>query len=549
MKRKYKKFTSLLLAVMMIFSVSSCDLFDLDINQDPNNPTQASLELLLTNAMLDASSTFAGGLNDMASGFVGQTTSTDNFSMDNSTWNGTWNFLYSSPLNDLERIIVAAQAQGNNPHYLGVARVLKAYYFSIMVDLWGNVPYFEAFKGDQGNKEPTYDNGSLVYADLLTLIDSASVNFSKISPVKVLGDVVYGGDITKWKKAAKSLKLKLLLQTSKTNPNAAADIQALVTAGGFITSPADDFQFRFGKLKAPDDRHPWYQNGYAGGEAGANYFGHQFMVEMLAKRDPRTPFYFKRQTKKVLDPNEPTDKQTIPCSQRDDCVYSYLVLNPTMTNLIFGKTPASLTASEKEYLAGFFGRDRSDPSGIPNDNPIRTTIGSYPAGGVFDDVPETTGGNKLGSGDGIFPMITSWMVNFYLLEAQISLGVISGSADDVLLRKALEAQMLKVFSIGAAADPTITADTTKAVVQGWTTRFGWPVTFKTPNALIKEVVAAYPSTGSSQAKLQYAIKQAWFTNFGNGLELYNTFRRTGLPNDLQEPLERPRQFEIGRAHV
>src|SRR5690242_15465713 len=123
MKLIRKSGTGLILTIVMMFSVSSCDMFDLDINTDPNNPSQASLELLLTNVMLDASSTFAGGLNDMASGFMGQSTANDDFNLNNSSWNGTWNFLYSGPLNDLERIIVAAEAQGNNPHYLGVAQV------------------------------------------------------------------------------------------------------------------------------------------------------------------------------------------------------------------------------------------------------------------------------------------------------------------------------------------------------------------------------------------------------------------------------------------
>lgn len=58
MKIFQKKGSGVMLAIAMLFTVSSCDPFDLDINSDPNNPSQASLELLLTNVMLDASSTF-----------------------------------------------------------------------------------------------------------------------------------------------------------------------------------------------------------------------------------------------------------------------------------------------------------------------------------------------------------------------------------------------------------------------------------------------------------------------------------------------------------
>ena len=547
MKLIRRKGAGLIMVGLMLFSVSSCNLFDLDINTDPNNPSQASLELLLTNVMLSSSSTFAGGLNNMASGFMAQTTAWDDFNMNNSSWNGTWNGLYAGPLNDLERIIATAEAQGNNPHYLGIAQVLKAYYYSLMVDLWGDIPYSEAFKGDQGTKAPAYDNDEAIYADLLSLLDKAVANFGLTSPVRVLGDVIYNNGATgtsastqigRWKKAAKSLKLRLLLQISKKDPSVSTQIQALVDEGDIILKSADDFQFKFGKLVSPDNRHPWYQDGYSGGEAGFSYFGHQLMYEMLLNKDPRTPFYFKRQTSSVLNQDDPTEKQTSPCSQRDDCIYSYFVLNPIITNALFGKDPATLSSKEQSYLAGFFGRDRSDPSGIPNDNPIRTTVGAYPAAGLFDDTAEKGGGNK-GSGDGIFPMITSWMMNFYLLEAQIRLGVTTGKTDSKLLSDALNAQIAKVFSIGVAADGGADSD-----VAGWPAKYGWPITYKTQSQFVTDVVAAYPSAGTESAKLQYVLKQAWFANFGNGFEIYNAFRRTGYPADLQAPLQRPRQFAL-----
>jgi|JI61114BRNA_FD_contig_101_258642_length_6070_multi_2_in_0_out_0_2 hypothetical protein len=559
MKIFQKKGSGLILAVVLLFSVSSCDLFDLDINTDPNNPSQASLDLLLTNVMLNASATFAGGLNNATSGFLAQTTSTDDHNMGNGSWNGTWNYLYSSPLNDLERIIVAATEQGNNPHYLAVAQVLKAYYFSIMVDLWGDVPYFTAFKGDTGDKAPAYDDQALIYADLIKLCDDAVANIALTSPVRILGDVMYGNGLVapsaaayttqmgRWRKAAKSLKLRLLLQTSRVDLSAAAKIQALVTEGDLILATADDFQFKFGNLQNPDDRHPWYQNGYAGGEAGFSYYGHQFMYEMLKAGDPRTPFYFHRQTEAILDPADPTDKQTIPCSQRPDCIYGYFVLSPGVTNGLFGVDPENLTSSRAKYLAGYFGRDRADPSGIPNDNPLRTTVGAYPAAGLWDGSASTGGGNK-GRGDGIFPMITSWMMNFYLLEAQISLGVTTGKADNVLLETALNAQIDKVLLLGAAAGGVVSmTDTSPA--DGSPDAWTFPIKYKTKVAFVAAVKAAYPTAGTSSQKLAYAIKQAWFANHGNGFELYNTFRRTGFPNDIQAPLETPRQFALSLPYA
>lgn len=543
MKKLRNKGVVAFLSILMVFSVSSCDIFDLDVNTDPNNPSQASLNLLFSNAILNASSTFAGDLNDSAMGFMSLTTSTDDFNMTNSSWNATWNYLYENPLADLDRVIAAAEEAGNVPKQLGAAKILKAYYFSLMVDLWGDVPFSEAFKGDQGIKSPVFDSGESVYANLFTLIDEGIAHLNETSSATIGGDLIYNGNVSRWVKAGYSLKLRLLIQTRRTDASAASKIEELValnnsTSGPiFITTAADDFQFRFSKTQNPDNRHPMYIDGYAGGEAGYTYFGSKFMAEMLANRDPRTPFYFKRQTDAVLNMEDPAQKQTAPCSQRDDCLYSYFPLSNFVSQMVFSKNAADLTGSERDYLAGYFGRDRSDPSGVPNDNPLRTTVGAYPAAGLFDDEAEEGGDNK-GSGDGIFPMITSWMVKFYLIEAQLSLGVDVGESNEDLLEAALTEQINKVFAVGVGADP----EDASGDVEEWGDLYDWPVTYQTPEDFVEEVVTGY--TNFAGEKLQYVLKQAWFANFGNGFEIYNAFRRTGFPGDLQAPLQIPRQFAL-----
>jgi hypothetical protein len=532
--KNYYLFFALLLLV-----VSSCEITDLDINTDPNNASEASLNLLLTSAQFEGVNTFAGGLNDATMGFQGINTSNDDFNFTNASWNGTWNFLYSGPLKDLEEIISGADPEVN-PNYLGIAQIMKAYYFTTMVDLWGDVPYSEAFKGnaEETITEPVYDSGASIYADAFLLIDQGITNLAKSQGVSVKGDIIYGGNLTRWRKAAKSLKLKLLINTRNVNSNTAA-IQSLISEGDLILSGSNDFQLRFSSLKNPDNRHPMYQAGYAGGEAGYSYFGHQLMYEMLSSKDPRTPFYFKRQTTEILDPEDPTAKQTIPCSQRDDCVYNYFVTSSKVTNGIFGVDPDGLTDSQASYLAGFFGRDRSDPSGIPNDNPLRTTVGAYPAAGLFDKSAGLTGGNKFGVGDGIFPIISSWMVKFWMLEAQIALNVNTGYTESDLLAEAIGDQMKKVISVGTSADPQASSD-----ISNWPNLYSWPIVFKTENEYINSIISDYPTSGSSNQRLNTVLKHAWFANFGNGFEGYNSFRRTGFPSDIQAPLQLIRQFAL-----
>jgi hypothetical protein len=546
MKSARKNILILGLTVMMS-TFTSCELFDLDINTDPNSPTQASVGLLLTNVELNASSVFANDLNESTMGFMGITASTDDFNMTNASWANTWDYLWANPLKDLDGIIKAtAEQRANgapNPHYEGIAKVLKAYYFSLMVDLWGDVPYSQAFAGDSKEEQilvPAFDDDKVIYDNLLVLLDEAVAHFAETTPVTVTGDVIYGGNAARWAAAARSLKLKLLLQISRSDNTAKAKIDALINAAGtapLITAAAGDFQFMFGTLSNPDDRHPGYQDGYAGGEAGYTYFGHQYMYEMLAKDntlgtptagsakgDPRAPFYFKRQTSTVLDPSDPTQKQTIPCSQRTDCKYGYFPLSNFVARGVYNVDAEDLSDGQKARLAGFFGRDRSDPSGVPNDNPLRTTVGVYPNAGLYDDVPEAGGGNK-GRGSGIFPMLTSWMVKIHQAEAVLALG--SPGNARTLFQGAMTDQFAKVSAFGLAMDGDAVA-----------------ITANNRDRYISARLAEFDAAPDNNAKLRVVLKEAWFLNFGNGFEIYNTFRRTGLPNDLQTPLQRPRQFAL-----
>jgi hypothetical protein len=555
--KNVRKKISLVAMTLCVYFVSSCSLFDLDINKDPNNPAQASLSLLLTGVQLDASTWFSGPLNDATMGFVAVTTSSDDFNMTNSSWNGTWNFLYSSPLKDLDGMIkVTAQQRADgspNPHYEGIAKVMKAYYFSLMVDLWGDVPYTAAFNGDAAEQElaPGFDGGRAIYENLLLLIDDALNHFEESSPVPVTGDAIYEGDVAQWAAAARSLKLRLLVQMRKTQGlDVTSQVAAIMDAAddegtdsegeqflvapliGFATYDGDDanadFQFQFGALTNPDDRHPTYIAGYAGGDPAWTYFGHQYMFEMLDNNDPRRPFYFKRQTSTILNPDDATQKQTMPCSQRTDCIYGYFPISNKVAQGVYGVDAAQLSDAQRAFLAGFFGRDRSDPSGVPNDALFRTNVGVYPFGGLYDDGPERGGGNK-GRGNGIFPMITSWMVKMYMLEAHLTLGVALpfGYTATDMFRDAVNEQFDKVQTLSRTLDAQTA--TMNAAAR---------------STYIDTRVSDFNNAGGSEAKLRIMLKEGWFMNFGNGYEMYNAFRRTGYPSDIQLPLQTPRQFAL-----
>jgi hypothetical protein len=532
---------------LFLLVVSSCKE-QLDINEDPNNPKVAAPNLLLTSIQLDAVNVLEGssvaglnsvrgvnngaGLNYDVHGFVGILASNDAFNLNNNSYNVSWNNFYSGPAKDLDGLIKSTEKAGNQPHYLGIAQVMKAYFFGLMVDMFGDIPYAAALNGDADESEinPAFEDDQVIYDDLIQLCDKAVENLNKTSATAVSGDLFYNGSPTSWRRLANTVKLRLLINSRRVRTTAAQEIQAIVTEGDYIQIADEDFIFKYNRIPTPEGRHPWYQRAYAQADNGFTYFLHQYMFEMLRDEDPRLPYYFKRQTSTILNPDDPTDRSTIPCSQTQGCRYAYWVLNPTVLKALYTDKGKEITDADRAYIAGFFGRDRGDISGVPQDVNQRTAPGSYPAAGQYDVAKSSTTGNvnTSGAGDGITPLITSWMVKFYLIEANLTLGVDLGQEPTALFESAMREQIAKVEKMGTESDAN--AEPMKAAAIN-----------KYINLYLEKFNAP---TASNEVKLNVVLKQAWFSNLGNGFEIWNAFRRTGYPSDIQTPISRYRQFAL-----
>jgi hypothetical protein len=516
--------TGVLLGLMLTYN--SCDMFDLDVNTDPINPNSTTPNLLLTNVEYNLMDNLAGGTNFAMHGFMGLISSNDDYNVPATSWNGYWNSMYATILKDIEGIISASVAnpdegKAENPHYLGIGQLLKAYTYVTMVDQFGDIPFTEALLGDgaDANKFPKFDKDDAVYRACKQLADEALVNLNKASGIKVDGDLIFGGNIARWKKFGKTLKLKMAITTRLVDAAAAkAEIEALITAGDLIADAPDDFQFTFSKTITPDNRHPWYQGTYTGGEF--TYISHQLMVEMLIDGDPRFPFYFRRQVKKVLDPNNPTEKGTIPCTTTPGCQYGYVVTNQTWIDAIFTNKGKAFGTPEKEFLAGIFGRDRSDPAGVPADGTLRTLPGVYPCGGYYDVASPGVPVANRAPGGGIHPALTHINTLYYRIEAALALNASVGADPRDLFESAIRKSIDKVQKYGVATDVgnavAPSADTINKYVAIWLNK--------------------YDAAADNNAKLNVVMKQLWFSSWGNATELWNAFRRTGYPTTLQQPI-------------
>ena len=516
---KHTFFKSLLVGGCVAI-VSACSITELDINTDPNKPAAAALKLLLPTSELAAVNSMVQVLGN-AAGFTGQLNSADDYDLNNNSYNGTWNNFYVS-MQNVEEIIKATE-DGKNPVYRGIALTLRAYAVGNMVDQFGDIPYSQAWKGNipGTDKAVTFDKGSDIYEAILKLCDQAVVELAKPQAVAVSGDFIGGGSAATWTRIAKSVKLRLLFNARKGRATGNADLKAAFDAGGYITTAAQNFVYQYSTQISPqDDRHPWFQGPYTG-TGDFTYINHQLMGEMILNKDPRLPFYFYRQASTILDPANPTDRGTIPYAG------TYLPLRPAFLaeyKRVFYNNTQDPTKDDILYLAGFFGRDRGDNTGAPADGALRTVPGAYPAGGFYGgrEIPaKTLTGNQPG-GNGIWPLITSWNVKFYQVEAILDGTGVTGDAK-ALFEAAMREQIALVYSVSAKADAKSVAPTATAITD-----------------YVNNWLKLYDAAPSDQAKLNVVAKQVWFSTWGQEQEIWNMMRRTGYP--VQGPFK---QFSVG----
>lgn len=207
-----------------------------------------------------------------------------------STTSADFGFYYSGPLNDLQNIInyntntatkATVAAYGSNNNQIAVARILKAYFFQVVTDRWGDVPYSEALKGFP---TPKYDTQQSIYTDLFKELKAASAQFDSGSTVQ--GDILFGGDASKWKKFANSLRMVMALRLSKVDAatGKAEFASALADAAGSISTNTDNAAFAY--LNNTDFRSPW-----AAAYDGRDDFGVSdvFVGALQTSSDPRLP--------------------------------------------------------------------------------------------------------------------------------------------------------------------------------------------------------------------------------------------------------------------
>ena len=521
--------------VAAIFTASSCETLDLDQLDNPSTLQQNQLDpLYVFNYIQLTLPDFVDSSNDFTQRIIRQYAMTGGNTYNNAftpiNFDANWRTAYLM-LNAIKTMEPKA-IEDDQKFILGASKIIRCYILMTMTDTYGDIPYSEALQGN-ANLRPKFDNSENIYAGVYQELNDAIAYLDAYMPTAIQPRDLYYGvgkegvpDKAKWITLAKTLKLKMLNNANKVanidSFNVKSEIVLLLSENNLIDTEGEDFAFQYGNERdVPNSRHPQYNDHYEFGTGAyiANYFFWAVTKEKgkTPKFDPREEFYFYKQAQ-LSSSN--TNSIPVPCRAIARPSH-YLEDRYTSFYDNSIRTPYCLSDLANEGSA-YLGRDHGDRSGLPQDDAIRSLVGLYPAGGAFGAPAQVNGsasaGLKGALGQGIMPMLLSSYVSF--MKAEIYLTIDLNPAD---------AKLALLDGITKSIDKS-----TKQIN-------GYPLNPPDISAAkatyLQFIGTTYDGLSNNERKLELIIKEYYIAAWGNGIEPYNSYRRTGYPSNLQPTLE------------
>ena len=249
-----KKLFRILMVCGVIATATSCNKY-LDINNNPNAPTKdVTPDIILPQALVSTAvysvqfNTYGGyteGMIANAGGF-GAFGSQTTYNFATTDYTNLFSNSYDN-LNDYQYIIDNTTSDGIDRYFNAAARIMKAFNYQRLVDTYGDVPYTEALKG-ANNLTPKYDKAEAIYTDLFVQLNTAIASIDKTGDVPTAIntgpsgtiDVLFGGDMAKWKAFANTIKLRMLIRIQKVGSLASVFTaeKAKLAGASFLTTDA-----------------------------------------------------------------------------------------------------------------------------------------------------------------------------------------------------------------------------------------------------------------------------------------------------------------------
>lgn len=503
MKRIQTLFASaLLLGVSILPSCSN--RFMEEVNTDTSKATSLDANAQLTAVLLqtygnvgmaEAYRTYIYGFTQQLMGNWNTTNYGGRHTLDNDQMSRIWTTLYPNAIKNVTDAEVRTRGNANRSNLNAVLRIYRVYLMSILTDTYGDVPYKEAGLGFlEGNSSPRYDRQEDIYTDFFAELTAAVAQLDA-SKDRITGDLIYSGNVAKWKRLANSLRLRFAMRISDVSPEQAQREfeAALVSDGGILESGGDNalvkhlnIAFSFGQ------------------DSGSDYRGNTMA--------------------KILFGNDPANNPSYVCSTLFDAMYqrkdprTFVISRCYYDGLMSATSPDNRVDLTDEIIAKGIAFAPNKPGGFSWE--------PWPTGYTSDILTQMATSNPK-----INPQVNREIepkVANYFLKSD-NPGVVMTSAEVKLL---LAEAKLKGWNVSGSV-ASLYAEGVRQAIHFLSDSYGAP---RVSDAEIDSYIAAN-GIGYTQEQSKEAINtQAWILHFTNPSECWANVRRSGYPR-LKSPAE------------
>lgn len=306
--KNYKSYFTLILTVIAVFFTACSDEYMQNMNTDPSKAATIDPNAQLTTAqlqtygdlgMVEIYRNYLYAFNQQLMGCWNTTNYGGRHTVDNNEMGRVWTTFYTTAIKNLTDAQYRTSDNVEKVNINAAVRIYRVYLMSVISDIHGDVPYSEAGKGFLEEKfNPRYDTQEEIYNDFFAELTTAGNNLDA-SKDKITGDVIFNGDVNKWKKLANSLRLRFAMRISNVNPQKAQEEfeAALQDEGGIFESGDDDAlikymekSFSFGQESYTDYRGNALSQLLFGNDPANNpsYLCATFFNQLYNTGDPRT---------------------------------------------------------------------------------------------------------------------------------------------------------------------------------------------------------------------------------------------------------------------
>lgn len=212
------KLNSIIFASLLA-GMTSCSDFE-EININPNNPSTVPANLLLPTIISTTASSITGSGAGAAGQFVqhlnytgGNNEGFGRFVITGASFREEWNGPMRN-VKDINQVLEIAESS-EQPEYQAVGLICKVQVLQLMTDAYGDIPYDEAGRADEGYEFPHFEHQQDVYQKMLDDLDTANELLKNLSSgTSIDNDILYDGDLQKWRKLANTLRVRILMRMS-----------------------------------------------------------------------------------------------------------------------------------------------------------------------------------------------------------------------------------------------------------------------------------------------------------------------------------------------